>query len=749
MQSTPSIDLFGKTDADRQERPSLKAMETEAKSLARIVSHLDTMQDEGQDTTHPDTGEIVSDDKYDAMRERLKWLQTSIKDVNEVSYVLKTISDVLDGVTGSQRQMQGKMVKHDPPMVSIDKANGTLKVRQEKLIKWVNDCKKRLGIPESKKLDPEFLAMGYKRDGVAVSLYYVDGRLERAGLRSRDATVGEDVTVNMAHVKGVSVTLPHQLSVCIRGELETMKDVFESLNKKRAEDGERTFANPRNATTGGIHQFDNPEITAKRGVSFVAHSVEWMDAGNPPYKTEIERAKWCSQELGIQHVRIEKFDAKLLQVLEDKAADLNYEVDGIVISANDLEQSEQLGRANDKDTGNPRSKLAWKFSDETASPTLDSVVWATGRTGRITPVGLFRGVKLAQTTVKRCSLHSLGFIARNNIKIGRRIQIRKSGKIIPECLGTFDSKNRFVAKLDAGDDKVPDIDISKQKYPRNCPSCGHALDVVEGSHKGTYDLKCPNSSGCPAQNVNMLVHFLQTFGAKGVAEDVCGKLVENGDVVRPADLYDLTVTQLVGAGVTSRNAILAIARIHMVDEPEKIKDNDRLLDIIAIARSRKKEIPLSKFLTSFGIPGAGKGTSGELSGHFRSFAAIRKASVEDLESVEGVGAKTAQGVYDFFVSNTDAINALLDHIDVEDPKTGKLTGKVFCITGGIEPSKDYWKDKVEALGGKMSGSVSRKTTHVVDGDGEPDRAKLVKAKELAAENLLLILSPDELSDLVN
>lgn len=743
--TVPNIDIF---DEKSSESKPLKAMEVEAKELCRIISHLDTLHEEGQDTTHPDTGVIVTDDKYEQIKNRLKELYKQIKISDISSHVIPAISSTLDDVTASKKQIQGSPIKHDPPMVSIDKANGSLAVRKEILIKWIEDCKKGLNLSSDKKLPSDFIAASYKRDGVAVSLYYVKGKLDKAGLRSRDPYLGEDCTANIVYVKNVPQTLSQPLTLCIRGELETLKDVFVKINKIREESGEKLFKNPRNATTGGIKQVDDPTITKSREISFMAHSIEWMGGGSPPYTTEIERAKWCNQLLKIPYVRTEPFNPKILQEMEDKAADLNYEVDGIVLSVNNLEQSEQLGRVNDKPTGNPRGKLAWKFSDETASPILKDILWATGRTGGLTPVGIFDGVNLAQTTVSRCSLHSLGFVLRNGIAVGKRIKIRKSGKIIPECLGIFDHNGTFIEKIDPGSANIPDIDLTKSPHPTICPSCGIKLDITEGNQKGTITLSCSNNKGCPAQNVNMLIHYLQTFGVKGVAEDVCSKLIDNGDIHRPADLYELTVSQLEGAGVTSRNAILAIARIHMIDMPEKIKENSRLLAMITHMRSEKKKVLLSKLLAAFGIPGAGAGTASELSSHFRSLDKIRLASIVELNEVDGIGEATAESVYNFINVNSEAIDALLKHIEIENPKTGKLTGYVICITGGIEPDKPFWRDKVEALGGKMSGSVTKQTTHVVEGDGDPNRAKMIKARELLQQGKIKIISPDDLSDLI-
>jgi DNA ligase (NAD+) len=404
----------------------------------------------------------------------------------------------------------------------------------------------------------------------------------------------------------------------------------------------------------------------------------------------------------------------------------------VVIGVNSLEDQEQLGRHGDTATGNPRGKIAWKFAEERALPVLKGKEWNTGRTGAVKPVGLFDAVSLAGTQVSRATLHNVGFIFRNQIKVGTTIQVLKAGKIIPKVVGVVANAANYK--------KIEDVD-----YPVNCPSCG-CKTVVEQSKSGgedMYELVCPNKDACPAQNITGLLHYLKTLGVLGLGEATVTALVEGGCVKVPADFYELTAKDICECGLSLRQARLAMAAIHMVPAPEKLDDDDLKEEVWKAMTTTVKTVPLWKLFASFGIESAGKSAGKALVDHFHTFDAIRAASVAQLEAVGDVGAKTAQIVYDYLKKNSKDIDRLLAHIEPELPKVGRLTGFTFVFTGGFAEGKKFWESAVEAQGGKCGSSVGKSTNYVVEGTDAGSKAQ--KAKDLGIE----LISVTELKKILN
>jgi len=678
--------------------------------LEQIIPVLDTLFGEGQDCVNPLNDKAVPDNVYDLMRARLSELYPE--------------SDVLKNVTAADFQITSNKIAHDPPMTSISKANGTLDEKDEILKKWLKDCCDELKYDPKKVKTPLFVT-SYKHDGVALALYYEKGKLVAAGLRPNDGVNAELVTENAQYIDGVHTTLPIDFTGRIRGEVTCKISVFDKIVAEIIKDGKKNKydwtnkkppANPRNYAAGAIRQFDDPTVTKKRKLQFTAYAIDNHD--NPPYKTEIERSEWCRNELGIPFVLLKPFHYDNLAEMENGVTALDFEVDGIVISVNNIEDGEQLGTHGSSVTGNPRGKLAWKFKEKSAVVTVNNIRWQTGRTGRVTPVLEFDGVQLAGTTVSNCTIHNVGIVKSGGIGVGAKVRIIKSGKIIPKVI-KVEKKSGNVA------------------YPDNCPSCGSRLSIVVG--KTGTDLVCQNDK-CAAQNMQTLLHYLMTFGVKGIGPSKAESMVSFGLVRCPADFYGLEVDDLTDAGFKERTATLIIAAIHMVTNPEKTKDNNKLLAKIDKARLKLKTIPLAKFFASLGIVGAGKGTGRALAEHFDSLDDIRNASIEDLEKVEDVGNITAVAVYEYLKDNADDIDELLMHVEVEVPKTGKLSGKSFCFTGAPPSGKTFWIDLVEASGGIVKSSVSKKIDYVVI--GENSGSKAIKAKELQASGHPLVIIED-------
>ena len=711
------------TRRNEQETPVVvKKKDSRADDLERIIGHLDTLYERGEECIHPDTGLPVTDGEYDGLRRELGRERPDSK--------------LFETATASAYQSEVGKIVHDPPMTSIEKASHEDPATQEEqLFKWLIDC--TAGGPgeaqqgpmttlpgktyrgESFEFASRYFYQAYKLDGVALGLYYENGQLVGAGLRPRDGINGEDVTEQVQYVEGIPTQLKQKVTCSIRGELICRLSDFEKVQQELQAAGENLRANPRNHAAGGIRQFKEPGKTGRMRLSFIAYTIEGLES--PPYRTEIERSRWCSEELGVPYCETSFFDFGDLATMEENVPDLDFEVDGVIVGVNNLEDQEQLGRHGDRQTGNPRGKIAWKFREEEATPVIRDIEWQTGRTGKIVAVALFDAVRLAGTNVSRATLHNAGFMQRNEITIGSQISVRKAGKIIPKVTGVVDGRG------------VP-------VFPQSCPSCDQVTSLEQGGTDGMLELFCHNRN-CPAQNISTLCHYLSTFGVLGLGESRVRQLVEGGAVKTIADFYRLDVEKAELSGLTRRQSLLAIGGVQMIPGPEKLEDSE-LSDQIEIARQSRKKIPLWQLFASFGIDAAGKAAGKALEDHFGSLEAIRQASAEELEAVDDVGLKTAETIRDFLRENSSEIDDLLNYIEPELPKTGKLTGKTFCFSGGFAEGKRHWEQKVEELGGKCSGSVSKKTDYLVAGSGSG--SKSAKAEKLNVP----ILTIEDLKELV-
>jgi len=680
-----------------------------AAELERVIAHLDTAYEQGLDCKHPDNGIVVTDGEYDALRRELASLSPQ--------------STLFDTATASELVSTARKIVHDPPLTSIDKASHEdIEVQEEQLFKWISDSMEKIDGEPSTKTGKMLKAKGktykdepvaypasmfyeaWKLDGVAVALYYVDGKLDRAGLRPRDGINGEAVTEQIQYVSGVPLKLKKKVTCSIRGELICKLSDFEIVQKTLEEAGEKLRANPRNHTAGGIRQFKSPEKTKLMRLSFIAYTIEAL--ANPPYKTEIERAKFCNDDLGVPYIETKPFKFEDLQKYEDAISTLDFEVDGVIVGVNNLEDHEQLGRRGDTETGNPKGKIAWKFREEEATPTIKDIEWQTGRTGKIVAVAIFDPVRLAGTNVSRATLHNAGFMERNQIGKGSVISVRKAGKIIPKVTGVIGGQ-------------------TKPDFPSECPSCGAKTKLQEGGSEDMLELVCTGES-CGAQIVSSLCHYLATIGVLGLGESRVSQLVEGGAITGFADFYRLDLESAMATGLTHRQSMLAVAAVQMIPDPDKVS---RLEEAIETAKKSKKQIPLWQLFASFGIGAAGKSAGKVLASHFGSMQKIRDANIEDLEAVDDIGTITAEAITSWLTDNAKQIDDLLNFVEPVAPKSGgSLDGKNFCFSGGFPEGKKHWEGLVEGKGGKCSSSVSKKTNYLVAGSGSGSKSE--KANKL-------------------
>ncbi len=671
-------------------------MSKETQELEYVIPILDTLYEQGESCIHPLTGKIVSNSEYDAMRARLALLNPK--------------STTLEDVTASQVQSFVKKVQHHPPMVSIHKAIGALDERNKELERWKRDVVKELSYKEPVE---KWACQAYKLDGVACALYYKNGKLVSAGLRPRDGVDGEDVTENIKFVEGVSESLSVSLTGTIRGEIICKKSHFEEINAKLAKKGEKQYANPRNYAAGSIRQFKDPLITKERKLTFIAYTIISDEIFE---KDEIDLAKWSNQVLKVPYVQTRPYRYEDLQKLEDNAPNLDYEVDGVVLSVRSIDDREQMGHHGDSPTNSPKGRLAWKFEEEHVDVPVKGIEWNTGRTGAIIPVLQFDGIQLDGTTVCNCTGHNLGFLQRSKIGIGTIVRVIKSGKIIPKVVGIISNYNNVI-------------------YPKRCPTCGQNTEVVPGDDPEMIELMCANLS-CGARAVCSICHYLKTLGVKGVAESTVQKLYDAKLVKSVDDLYKLNSKQLADIGLGERNSKLCVARIHMVDQAEKIDDLD---DVITAAVKNKKQVQLWQFFAALGIEGAGRTAGRALMSHFGDFNGVMDATEDELAKVDGFGPKTVYTIAEFFRHNKSLVLNLLKHVELQLPKSGKLSGKTFCLTGGFEEGKSTLEKKIEDKGGKVAGNVSRKVDYVVvgtDAGSKERRADELEITKLTREELL-------------
>lgn len=663
--------------------------------LESLVIHLATQYDQGLDCLDFD-GETVSDPEYDA-------LYRALQKRRPTSVAFK------DNTSPSTFQPTGTLVTHNPPMTSIAKADGKLNEKIAIYEKWIKDCCDRLKYeypPKSGRF-----AQSYKHDGVAVRLYYKKGKLDRAGLRPRNGVNGIDVTENIKYVAGVPTTLPLPLTIAIGGELECHLKDFAKVQKALEDAGEDLRKNPRNHTYGGINQQKDPTKTKEALISFTGYNVVAFDDAHKYYSNEVERAKWMNQVLKVSFVQVRVHKFEDLQMLEDNVLKLDYEVDGSVLKVNNLEDQEQLGHHGDDPVKEPRGALAWKFAEEHKQAEVGVILWSSSRTGRVIPVAVFdKGIQLAGTTVSRATCSNFGWLERMGIGKGTIVDVYKAGKIIPKV------------------DHVVSGKVSKIDHPTYCPACNFKLEIVEGTAPNK-DLVCHNKL-CSAKQVVGIAFYLKTIEAKGLGESKIEEMISCGKIKDLADLYTVSLDDLQKAGLSERESLLALATIHMV-KPQK--DNAKLLAAIEKTMNAKKTIPAWQFFAALGIKGSGRTAGKALFAALGTLDKIRSASVDTLRSVSGIGDIAAPTIAAYFKEKGALVDRLLEHVELELPKTGPLSGSFFVLTGSFDKGKSYWEKQIEDLGGKCGSSVSKTTTYVVVG---PDAgAKLTKAVELGIKQL--------------
>ncbi|BDF70966.1 DNA ligase [Oscillospiraceae bacterium] len=532
-----------------------------------------------------------------------------------------------------------------------------------------------------------------KVDGLSVALEYENGVFVRGATRG-NGQKGEDVTENLKTVKSIPLRLEDKLpSFIVRGEVVMPKQVFEQLNEERELRGEALFANPRNAAAGSMRQLD-PKIAAARRLDIRVFNIQWAEGKT--FQTHTETLEYLEQQ---RFKVIPHYTCKTIAEAAERIMEMGegrevypFDIDGAVVKVNNLADRETLGST----AKFPRWAAAYKYPPEQKPSRVVDIVVQVGRTGVLTPKAVVEPVRLAGTTVQSATLHNQDFIAEKDIRIGDTVLVQKAGEIIPEIVEVLKDKRP--------EGTVPYV------LPDRCPVCGAAVERDEdGAH-----VRCTGAE-CPAQLLRNLTHFASrdAMDIEGLGPAVVEALVGAGMVKTPADLYHLDV-----------QAVAALERLGK-------KSAENLLAAIETS----KDNDLSRLLFAFGIRQVGQKAAKVLAARFGSMDALAAATEEELTAVPDIGGITARSLTEWLHSpQSEHLIAALREAGVnmlsrEEPVGDALAGKTFVLTGTLEGfTRDEAGARIEALGGKVSGSVSKKTSYVVA--GEAAGSKLKKAQDL-------------------
>ena len=628
---------------------------------------------------HQQDAPLVSDAEYDALRRRAEQLEAEYPDLIPENSLSRRV--------GFQPASGFKKLEHAVPMLSLQDI-----FDESEVVDFMDRLHKFLGLSPDAPID---IVAEPKIDGLGYSAVYEKGRFVRATTRG-DGTVGEDITENLKTISELPQTLkstdlfaltPELLDV--RGEVYMKKADFLALNEEQKKKNDKIFANPRNAAAGSLRQL-NPTITAKRKLSLFAYALGAYEG--TPFKTHWDFMQtlksWgfpINPLIRLCHNTKEMLD--FFHELGEKRASLPYDIDGIVYKVNDLALQKRLGFI----ARSPRWAIAHKFPAEQATTRLNKIRIQVGRTGALTPVADLEPINVGGVLVQHATLHNADEIQRKDIREGDTVVVQRAGDVIPQIVRVIKEKRPH--------NSVP------FEFPKLCPVCG-AHACKEGDDAVTY---CTGGLTCPAQAMERLKHFVSkdAFDIQGLGDKNIEQFYELGWIKNPMDIFTL-----------KENYELRLLGLEGWGQKSVIN----LLDAI----QKAKTVSLARFIYALGIPEVGEATGKLLANHFGSWqnfvdVATSSEAMAKLTEIDGIGETMAQDIIDFFVEehNQILLEKLLSVLTIQDaPKQADnlpLKGKTFVFTGTISIPRDEAKARVQELGGKVSGSVSAKTSFVVAG----------------------------------
>ncbi len=624
----------------------------------------------------------VADAEYDALVAELMDLESEFPDLVTPDSPTQRI--------GAPPSDLFAPVRHRSPMMSLDNCFSL-----EELQAWGARVERGVG-----KAGPYVTEL--KMDGVAVNLIYEGGALVKGATRG-DGHEGEDITGNLKTIRAVPLKLRGKAPkvIEVRGEVYMRTDDFEKLNARLGEAGGKTFANPRNAAAGSLRQKD-PSVTADRSLSLICHGVGYAEGVR---FTSHWDALQTIRDLGLRTNPESRQLADLEEVYgfcahwEEHRHDVPYDIDGVVVKVDPIAQQEELGSTSKA----PRWAIAYKFPPEERTTLLENIFPSVGRTGVVTPFAKLETVFVGGVNITTATLHNEDEVARKDVRPGDTVTVRRAGDVIPEVVGPVFSKRPKGLKA--------------WKMPKKCPSCGTELVRAEGEAA----TRCPNSFGCPSQRRERIFHFAGRGGMdiEGLGYQTIITLIEKGWLNDVADIYHLKREQL--------------AELEGWGE----KSIDNLMKAIESSKTRS----LGNFLIALGIPHVGGATAFAIAREVGALDKLRKMTAAELEALEDIGPVVAEGIATYFGEprNSEVIDRLLEAgVEPKPPaakKEGPLTGQTFVVTGTL---KDFSRDQaiaaIEERGGKVAGSVSKKTDYIVVGDN-PGGTKYDKALALGTPPL--------------
>ena len=636
----------------------------------------------------------LTDYDFDIKLKQLQELEAKHPELVEVNSPTQRV--------GGEVTKNFKTVVHENRMYSLDNSYS-----KEDLLDWETRIKKMVdGVVQ--------YTCELKYDGASISLTYEEGTLIKAVTRG-DGTQGDNVTANIKTIKSVPLLLKgkYPSKFDIRGEIVLPFEGFNKMNEERIDIGEEPYRNPRNTASGSLKLQDSAEV-AKRPLECLLYNITGSNLGISTQFESLEGAR----EMGFKVPTAAKLVCSIDEVLEFidywnvHRYNLPYETDGVVIKVNNLQQQEELGYTAKA----PRWAIAYKFKSEQVSTRLNDITYQVGRTGAITPVANLEPVELAGTTVKRASLHNADQIERLDIRVGDEVFVEKGGEIIPKIIAVDFTKRP--------------ADSEPTQYIVNCPECKTELVRSDGDAKHY----CPNDYGCAPQITGRIQHFIsrKAMDIEGLGGETVALLVNEGLISNYSDLYELNKEQL------------------MPLERMAEKSAENLINGVEAS----KKIPFERVLFSLGIRFVGETVAKKLAKHYKNIDALSQATIIDLVTVDEIGIRIAESLVDFFISkeNVNIINRLKGFgvqlalsEDVLANQTDKLKGKTFVVSGVFETvSRDELKKLIEDNGGKVSSSISSKTSYLVAGD-KMGLSKRTKAETL---NVLIISEQDFLNFII-
>ena len=629
---------------------------------------------------------ILEDSEYDQLRRSLLELEEEYPDLIQPDSPINQVGDMpLSAFT---------QVTHDIPMLSLGNVFEYDDLRD--FMRRVND---RLSVAQQ---SPEY-EMELKLDGLAVSLKYVYGKFTQAVTRG-DGQTGEDIAQNAKTIRNLPLWLADATDIPlleVRGEVLMPKAGFERLNRLAAEKEEKTFANPRNAAAGSLRQLD-PAIAASRPLAFYCYSV---NQGLPEHiKTQSAALAWL-KTIGftvsaVEVVQNPREAQAYYESVKEKRGELPFEIDGMVIKVNSLALQQQLGFLSRE----PRWATAYKFPAETVMTRLHTIEWQVGRTGAITPVGKLEPVKVGGVTVSNVTLHNFGEIQRLDVRAGDMVSVHRAGDVIPKVTRVWT-------------DQRP-ADSEPVTLPSTCPVCDSPVVLP----KDEALARCTGGLFCPAQQVEALIHFVsrRAMDIDGLGASWLISFFEHGLVKTVADIYQLHNHQ---------DELITLEKL-----------GEKSVQNILSAIEASKHTTLARFIYALGIRGVGETTAQNLAQQFGDLDSLMTADIEKLLQTPDVGAITAELAYKFFRAphNIEVITALREaglHWDKVEQVASEglpLDGQTWVITGALDSmARDEAKAKLQALGAKVSGSISAKTTALLAGDKAG--SKMAKAEKLGVK----------------